>query len=316
MRRLPNLNALRAFEAAARNLSFTKAARELSVTQGAVSHQVATLETQLGLQLFERLNRRLQLTEAGRRYLPALTEALDRIAFATQELTVEERTGQLRVTVMPSFAQMWLLPRLRRFREQAPEIDVMVLASESLADFAREPVDLGVRFGFGRYAGLHVNHLMDDAVLPVCAPGLRNGRPGLGRPEDLVHHALLHDDAGEDNQLVDWGDWLRAAGVEGVDPGRGPSFSTSSFVIMSAIAGEGVALGRLTLCLQELVAGRLVQPFGPILPLDRSYWLVTTQEKARWPKVARFMAWMKEEAAAQPAWPPVEGKGQPEGDAP
>lgn len=304
MRRLPNLNALRAFEAAARHLSFTKAAEELSVTQGAVSHQVAVLEAQLGLQLFERENRRLRLTEAGRQYLPNLTEAFDRIALATQELKSEESEGQLRVTVMPSFAQMWLIPRLRRFRQRAPEIDVMVLASETLVDFSREPMDLAIRFGLGRYPGLRSERLMDDAMLPVCAPSLVERPPGLKRPEDLAHYALLHDDAGEDNHLLDWAYWLKAAGVSGVDPRRGPQFNTSSFVLMSAIAGEGVALGRLRLCQDELVAGRLVQPFGPVLTLERSYWLVTTREKARWPKVESFMAWLREEAAQQPAWPP------------
>ncbi|GAB5468174.1 MAG: transcriptional regulator GcvA [Rhodospirillales bacterium] len=310
MRRLPNLNALRAFEAAARHLSFTKAAQELSVTQGAVSHQVAALEAQLGLPLFERLNRRLRLTEAGRRYLPPLSEAFDRIALATQDLAGEESEGQLRVTVMPSFAQLWLLPRLQRFRQRAPQIDVMVLATENVADFSREPVDLGVRFGFGNYPGLYVERMMGEAILPVCAPSLLSRPPGLKRPEDLIHYALLHDDAGEDHRLIDWAGWLDQAGATEVDPTRGPQFSNSSFVVVSAVAGEGVALAKLRLCVDELIAGRLVQPFGPMVELDRAYWLATTPEKARWPKVRSFMAWLHEEAAAQSSWPPTEA---PEG---
>lgn len=303
MRRLPNLNALRAFEAAARHLSFTKAAEELSVTQGAVSHQVAALEAQLGVELFERLNRRLRLTTLGRQYLPALSEAFDRIAFATQELRVDEQEGALRVTLMPSFAQVWLLPRLRRFRERAPDVDVMVLAAERVMDFRQEPVDLAIRIGMGDYPGLWVEHLLEEFVLPVCAPSLLSRPPGLHRPEDLEHYALLHDDAGEDKRFIDWTSWLKIAGVEGVDPTRGMQFSNSSFVIMSAIAGEGVALAKLALCIEELVAGRLVQPFGPMVPMGRSYWIVTTPEKARWPKVRKFVAWLKEEAAAVPVWP-------------
>ncbi|MEO1193096.1 MAG: transcriptional regulator GcvA [Pseudomonadota bacterium] len=303
MRRLPNLNALRAFEAAARHLSFTKAAQELSVTQGAVSHQVATLEAQLGLPLFVRMNRRLFLTEAGEGYLPAISQALDRIALATEELQNADSEGPLRVTVMPSFAQLWLLPRLQHFRERAPQIDVMVLATEAIADFSREHVDLGVRFGFGDYPGLQVEYLMDEAILPVCAPSLITRPPGLREPEDLAHYALLHDDAGEETRIIDWAEWLAAAGVTCVDPTRGAQFSNSSFVVMSAVAGEGVALAKQRLCVEELIAGRLVQPFGPKMTLERAYWLATTPEKARWPKVRSFMAWLKEEAAAQPDWP-------------
>ncbi len=303
MRRLPNLNALRAFEAAARHLSFTKAAEELSVTQGAISHQVAALEAQLGIQLFERLNRRLRLTTLGSQYLPPLSDAFDRIAAATHELNLDEREGALRVTVMPSFGQVWLMPRLNRFRARAPDVDVMVLANEKLMDFRQEPVDLGLRHGKGRYPGLWKELLSKEYVLPVCAPSLLARPPGLHRPEDLKHYALLHDDAGEAVPFVDWAAWLQIAGVEGVDPNRGSSFSNSSFVIMGAVAGEGVALAKLTLCIEELIAGRLVQPFGPIVPMATSYWIVTTPEKARWPKVRAFVSWLKEEAAATPAWP-------------
>ncbi len=304
MRRLPNLNALRAFEAAARHLSFTKAASELAVTQGAVSHQVAALEEQLQVQLFDRANRRLKLTEAGHGYLPAITGAFDRIAFATQELKIEDTEGALRVTTMPSFTQMWLMPRLRRFREREPNIDVMIMATETVADFSRDAVDLGIRFGFGKYPGLVVERLMGEALLPVCAPSLVSKPPGLKRPEDLAHYELLHDDAGEDQRLIDWARWLEEVGVEGVDPSRGLQFSSSSFVVMSAVAGEGVALAKMRLCAQELHAGRLVQPFGPIMTLNRAYWMATTPEKARWPKVMAFMAWLREEAAEQRAWPP------------
>ncbi len=308
MRRLPNLNALRAFEAAARHLSFTKAAKELSVTQGAVSHQIATLEAQLEVQLFTRLNRRLELTEAGHRYLPAISGAFDRIAFATQELTAQDSDGALRVTTMTSFTQMWLMPRLRRFRKRAPDVDVMIVATERLSDFSREPVDVGIRFGLGNYPDLVVEHLMNEALLPVCAPGLVTKPPGLKRPEDLEHYVLLHDDAGEENRHIDWTRWLGDVGIENVDPGRGPQFSNSSFVVMGAVAGEGVALAKLRLCSEELFAGRLVQPFGPVMKFRQAYWMVTTPEKARWPKVQAFMTWLKEEAEMQRLWPIPSGE--------
>lgn len=303
MRRMPNLNALRAFEAAARHLSFTKAAQELSVTQGAVSHQVAALEAQLGVQLFERLNRKLVLTKIGQRYQPALSEAFDRIASATQELRSDEREGALRVTVMPSFAQIWLMPRLKRFRERAPDVDVMVLATERVMDFLQEPVDLGIRMGSGKFPSLWCEPLMEEFILPVCSPSLLTQPPGLHRPDDLAHYGLLHDDAGEDHGFTDWAAWLELVGAKGVDTNRGMQFSNSSFVIMSAIAGEGVALAKLGLCIEELIAGRLVQPFGPIVPMNRGYHIVTTPEKARWPKVKAFVEWLKEEQAAVPRWP-------------
>ncbi len=312
MRRLPNLNALRAFEAAARHLSFTKAADELAVTQGAISHQVAALEAQLGIKLFERLNRRLRLTKIGLQYQPALTEAFDRIASATQELRSDEQDGALRVTVLPSFAQIWLMPKLHRFRERRPDIDVMLMATERIMDFLQEPVDLGIRMAASPSQGLWSERLAEEYILPVCAPHLVTEPPGLHTPDDLAHYGLLHDDAGENvlhddagrnRSFTNWSDWLRMVDAKGVDPNRGMQFSNSSFVIMSAVAGEGVALGKLRLCIEELLSGRLVQPFGPIMPTNRGYYLVTTQEKARWPKVRAFVEWIKEEHANFPSWP-------------
>lgn len=304
MRRLPNLNALRAFEAAGRHLSFTKAAAELNVTQGAISHQVASLEAQLGMALFRRLNRRLELTEAGVAFLPELTKAFDHIARGVAELSRKEASGALKVSVMPSFAARWLLPRLSRFRALAPDIDVMVLSTDALADFAGDEIDLGIRFGFGSYPGLKVTRLMGDSLLPVCAPALLEKLPELRSPEALSRTQLLHDDAGEEGPAqIGWRGWLKQAGVASIDASRGAFFSDSSMVVIAALAGEGVALARLSLCLDELVAGRLVQPFGPILPHGRSYYIATTQEKARWPKVASFTDWLIEEAAALPDWP-------------
>lgn len=305
-RRLPNLNALKAFEAAARHLSFTKAAEELNVTQGAISHQVQGLEEQLGLQLFRRLNRRLALTEAGRDYLPALSEAFDRIAAATDRLKSQEESGILTVTVLPSFAARWLLPRLNRFRALAPDIDVMVSSKHQIVDLEREAMDLAIRFGtgMGQYPHLHETFLMDDVVLPVMAPVLRDGRPPPKHPEELKDYPLLHDEVSDMEQAVDWRRWLGIAGVNGVDWRRGTIFSDSSFVVLAAIAGEGLALARRSLCADDVAAGRLVQPFGPTLPMKQTYRALTTPEKAAWPKVRRFIEWLVAEATAQPKLPP------------
>ena len=304
-RRLPNLNALKAFEAAARHLSFTKAAAELNVTQGAVSHQVQALEEQLGLLLFKRMNRRLALTEAGKSYLPALGEAFDRIAEATRRLGRDRSAGPLKLSTMPSFASRWLLPRLAKLRRVAPELELMISATPALVDLHDDQFDLVIRFGVGSYPDLAETFLMGDDVLPICAPALLQRGPGLRRPEDLAHHTLLHDEVGPREQGVDWQRWLSAAGVKGIDLKRGPMFSDSSFVVQAAIAGEGVGLGRRSLCLDDLVAGRLVQPFGPVVPVAMTYRLLTTPEKAGWPKVERFRAWIQAEIAALPPLPPV-----------
>jgi LysR family glycine cleavage system transcriptional activator len=303
-RRLPNLNALKAFEAAARHLSFTKAAAELNVTQGAVSHQVQALEEQLGLLLFKRMNRRLALTEAGRNYLPALGEAFDRIAEATRRLGRDRSAGPLKLSTMPSFASRWLLPRLAKLRRVAPELELMISATPALVDLHDDQFDLVIRFGVGSYPDLTETFLMGDAVVPVCAPALLQRAP-LRKPEDLAHHTLLHDEVGPREQGVDWQRWLSSAGVKGIDVKRGPIFSDSSFVVLAAIAGEGVGLARLSLCQDDLVAGRLVQPFGPIMPVAMTYRLLTTPEKAAWPKVERFRDWILAEIAALPALPPA-----------
>jgi LysR family glycine cleavage system transcriptional activator len=297
-RRLPPLNAIRAFEAAARHLSFTKAAEELFVTQAAISHQIKALEAALGLQLFRRFNRRLMLTDAGQAYLPPLREALDGIAAATERLRAAEQTGSLKVSVLPSFAAKWLLPRLSRFRERHPEIDVLVSASNALVDFAREEADIAIRYGFGRYPGLEVEFLMGDRIFPVCSPKLLETGPPLRGPADLRHHTLLHDADALADESESWRVWLEAAGVSGVDPSRGPGFSDSSMLLQAAVDGQGVALGRSALAALDLEAGRLVQPFGPSIPSNLSYFIVTQRGAGERPKVRLFHDWLLEEAAA------------------
>ena len=297
-RRLPPLNAIRAFEAAARHLSFTAAAKELYVTQAAVSHQVKALEEHLGIQLFLRRNRRLILTDAGQRYLPPLREALDMVHRATDRLRTAESTGALKVSVLTSFAAKWLIPRLARFWERHPEIDVLVSANDKLVDFAYDDHDMAIRYGRGHYPDLRADKLMHDAIFPVCSPRLLEGPNPLRSPADLKHHTLLHDTVQGTEDDPDWRLWLKAAGVEDVDPARGPGFSHSSMALEAAIGGQGVVLGRSSLTVDDLAAGRLVQPFGPTMTSTFVYTIVSPREIADQPKVRLFREWLLEEGAA------------------
>lgn len=292
MRRLPPLNALRAFEAAARHLSFTRAAEELSVTQAAVSHQVKALEERLGVALFRRVHRGLLLTEAGQRLLPVLTQAFDRIAMVTAQLdAVPSRT--LRITVVPSFAARWLVPRLHRFQQAHPDITVHLQAEDRVVDLALENIDCGIRYGRGDYPGLEVEALMQDDVFPVCAPALVTGEHPLRTPDDLRHHVLVHDD-----YAMDWRMWLTTAGVEGVDPDQGPAFDRTDMLLDYVAEGRGVALGRTTLVADDLARGRLVKPFELSLPSDYAYYLACRPDVMHQPRFVAFRDWLLEEAGA------------------
>ncbi len=294
-RRLPPLNALRAFEAAARHLSFTKAAEELHVTQAAISHQVKTLEEHLGLKLFRRLHRQLLLTDSGQLYMPPVSKAFRLLQDATHQLLRQDAAGPLTVSVLPSFAAGWLVPRLGRFRQLWPDIDLRIDPSFELVDFSRADVDVGVRYGRGRYPGLRSDRLMEEDIFPVCSPELVHGPPGLRVPADLVHHTLLHDDG-----HGDWRTWLLAAGVDDVDPTRGIVLTDSSMLIQAALAGQGVALARAVLAGDELAAGRLVRPFELNLPTEFAYYVVCPFDTAEQPKIAAFRQWLLAEAERGP----------------
>jgi LysR family glycine cleavage system transcriptional activator len=289
---LPPLNALRVFEVAARQLSFTRAADELHVTQTAVSHQMRLLEAHLGVPLFVRLPRRLELTAHGQAYARELGRVFARIQDATAALTVRPGRQVLALTSLPSFAARWLLPRIGRFSRAHPDTDLRLIATERQLDFAREPVDVGIRFGYGRYAGLRAEKLMDDAWFPVCAPRLLAKRrsPTLA---DLRRQPLLHDDSQEV-----WRRWLRAAGARGVDPERGHVFTDASMMLQAAADGHGFAMGRRALVERDLAARRLVRPFPLSLPCDQSYYLVASEQTAELPKVKAFRAWIVAEAGA------------------
>jgi LysR family glycine cleavage system transcriptional activator len=314
-RRLPPLNALRAFEAAARHLSFTRAAEELHVTQTAISHQIRALEERLGVRLFRRLPRGLLLTEEAQRYLPPVRDAFDQIAAATERLGAAGASGVLTVSVLPSFAAKWLVPRLGRFRAAHPEIDVRLSASMQLVDFAKEDVDVGIRMGRGVYPGLRVERMFGEEAFPVCSPKLLEGPHPLRTPGDLRHQTLLHDqDVGAvmaSDARQGWRLWLERAGVEGVDVERGPIFDDTSLLVQAAIDGQGVALGRRVLCAADLAAGRLVRPFELALPFRMAYYLVCPEALAERARIAAFRRWIMAEAKGQDG---VEAVDRPQAD--
>jgi LysR family glycine cleavage system transcriptional activator len=291
-RRLPSLNALKAFEAAARYQSFTKAAEELSVTQGAVSHQVKALELELGIRLFDRERQGLIITRAGRTYLEVVRDAFDRIALGTERIQHQSRAGALTVSTSPDFAAKWLVNRLGRFAEAHSDIDLRISATMQHVDFAREDVDLAVRHGDGNWAGLDVVRLCSEELFAVCSPKLLSGPNRIREPSDVLKFPLLHLD-----DRKDWSEWLEVAGV--VDPGlsHGPVLNRASMIIDAAVDGQGIALARTTLAAWDLINGRLTRPFAAALRLSKSYWIVCPKATSTLPKITTFRDWLLAEAA-------------------
>ena len=297
-RRLPPLNALRAFEAAARHMNFSRAADELSVTPGAVSQQIQNLEEYIGAALFKRTPKGLLLTDGAQTALPALREAFDRLAEAASLLTAAEDGRRLTVSAAPSFAAKWLVPRLGRFEALHPEVDVWLSAGLELVDFTGGEVDLAIRYGTGRYPGLEVTRLLGETVSPVVSPRLLEETP-LNELADLAGHILLHDGSPDaDDSCPDWSMWLAARQVRGVDGARGPRFNQSSLVIEAAVNGRGVALAKRTLAQADLDAGRLVAPFNIATAVDFAYFIVHPKAKGRLSQVRAFVAWLAAEAEA------------------
>jgi LysR family glycine cleavage system transcriptional activator len=302
VRRLPPLNALRAFEAAARHLSFSAAAAELHVTPAAISHQIKALEDDLGVKLFRRLNREVQLTDAGQACLPGLRDGFDRITEAVALAQRQDAGGILTVSSSPALAAKFLVPRVEKFRTLHPEIDLRVDASMHLVDFAREAVHVALRYGRGHYPGLNVKLLLRTELVVVCAPSLLRGTHPLRAPKDLRHHMLIHDETlASDPSSPDWPMWLRAAGVDGVDTHRGLRFNQGALAIDAAIAGRGILLTRNVFAADDLVAGRLVRLFDAATPVDFAVYVVTPNAAAGLPKVKAFCDWVTAEAAAMTA---------------
>jgi LysR family glycine cleavage system transcriptional activator len=310
--RLPPLNALRAFEAAARHLSVKKAAVELNVTPAAVSHQIRMLEDYLGVQLFHRYNRALELTDAARASLPKLREGFDCLVQAVERLRSHVSGGVLTVSAAPSFAARWLMPRLHRFIAAHPEVDVRVsarmrrvsvdgkgdVAERATVEAWLDDSDIAILYGRGNYPSLWVKKLLDLTITPICSPQLLKGDHPLKSPADLSRHMLLHDDTGDlyDNEPF-WDVWLREAGVNGVDSRRGPHFSHAVLAFEAAIDAVGVVATMPVLAAEDLATGRLVAPFDLRVPLASAYYLVCHESASTRPAVALFRDWLLEEAA-------------------
>jgi len=316
--RLPPLNALKAFEAAGRHLSVKKAAAELNVTPAAVSHQIKALEDALGVKLFLRRNRALELTEAARACLPKLREGFDSLAQAVERLRAHKGGGMLTVSAAPSFAARWLMPRLHRFLAAHPETDVRVSARlRQTAEGARRGAaaeratvdawlsdsDVAILYGRGDYPGFKVDKLMALSITPICSPKLLTDPDyPLLRPADLRHQLLLHDDTGDVYDGVSfWEVWLKAADVQGVDVTRGPHFSHAVLAFEAAAEGHGVVATMPVLAEADLNAARLITPFALRVPLQSAYFLVSAEPAGGRPGVAEFRKWLLAEAAKETA---------------
>ncbi|HEX7792027.1 MAG TPA: transcriptional regulator GcvA [Afipia sp.] len=287
--RLPSLNGLRAFEAAARHLSFTTAALELNVTQTAISHQIRRLEEELGIRLFVRQSRSLALTPQAAEYLPGIRAAFQDLRIATDRLLRNGNDRVLTVSTITSFAAKWLLPRLPAFQDKHPEIDVRITTSMDLVDFRRGDVDAAIRYGRGRWPSVKADWLMADQLFPVCSPALLEGKHGLKRPADIARFTLLHNSSNGD----DWRLWLAAAGLPAeLAKSPGLTFDLAFMTLQAAIDGQGIAIGHTSFVQDDIVKGRLVAPFDVTLPAEAGYYFITPDDKKVTPKIEAFRAWL------------------------
>ncbi|MBD2785696.1 transcriptional regulator GcvA [Xenorhabdus sp. DI] len=294
-KRLPPLNALRVFDAAARHLSFTKAAEELFVTQAAVSHQMKSLEDFLGLKLFRRRNRSLLLTEDGQSYYLDIKEIFTAINDATRKLQARSAKGALTVSLSPSFAIQWLVPRLSGFNQSFPGIDVRIQAVDREEDKLADDVDVAIFYGRGNWPGLRTDRLYPEYLLPVCSPSLLTGDRPLKTPSDLAKHTLLHD-----SSRRDWQAYIRQLDMQQqINVQQGPIFSHSAMVIQAAVHGQGVALANNVMAQNEIDAGRLVCPFNDVLVSKNAFYLVCHDNQAELGKIAAFRKWILTQAATE-----------------
>lgn len=285
--RLPPLNALRAFEAAARHLSFTRAAEELFVTQAAVSHQIKSLEEHLTIKLFMRKNRALLLTEEGQAYYLDIKDIFTALHDATEKLLARGAKGAITVSLQPSFAIQWLVPRLNAFNLLHPEIDVRIKAVDQPDNSLTEDVDVAIYYGRGRWTNVLAEQLHTEYLIPVCSPLLINGKKPLYTVNDLANHTLLHD-----TSRRDWKRWFKEVGVKGVNVNHGPIFSHSAMVLQAAVHGQGIALANSVLAKPDIDAGRLVCPFNDVLVSKNAYYIVCREQQADLGKIQAFREWV------------------------
>jgi LysR family glycine cleavage system transcriptional activator len=285
--KLPPLNALRAFEASARQLSFTKAAEELFVTQAAISHQIKSLEEHLGIKLFMRKNRSLLLSEEGQSYYLDIKEIFTALHEATEKLLARGAKGAITVSMQPSFAIQWLVPRLNTFNQLHPEIDVRIKAVDQADNSLTEDVDIAIYYGRGRWNGVYAEKLHTEYLIPVCSPLLLQGKKPLDTVADLTQHTLLHD-----TSRRDWKRWFKEVGVKGANVNHGAIFSHSSMVLQAAIYGQGVALVNSVLAKPDIDMGRLIVPFEHVLISKSSFYIVCREEQMGLGKIASFREWV------------------------
>ncbi|MCP4469780.1 MAG: transcriptional regulator GcvA [Gammaproteobacteria bacterium] len=286
-RRLPPLNSLKSFEVAGRLLSFTAAARELNVTQAAISHQIKVIEDFLGVALFDRYPRRLALSEQGKALLPEVIEAFDRVSQAVAAINREQYSNVLSVRLAPSFAAKWLSPRLKYFWLQYPEVDLRLYHSHDAVDFEREEIDIAVTYGKGDWPGVVVDKLLSLDFFPVCSPAfLHNDKP-LNDINNLRYYALLHD-----ANYECWRDWLELAGIGDIEANRGTVIDDTNVLIQAAIDGQGIALGSTTFVEDLLESGRLVKPFDVTLVNEFAYYVVCPEVHLKNPALRAFKEWL------------------------
>jgi LysR family glycine cleavage system transcriptional activator len=300
---IPGTRALRTFEVAGRHLNFTRAAAELGLTPAAVSHQIKEFEDRLGVALFQRTSRSMRLTQPGEILHAATMEALDGLARAAARARKSSAT-QLKVTAPASIAAKWLVPRIDEFMELWPDIDVRMDVSPNVRDFARDDIDVAIRWGKGDYPGMRADRLFDDTISPVCSPKLLDANRPLKEPRDLMNYRLIHVSwSGQGVTWPDWRMWMLAAGIKDFDEGPGLHFADSAPAIQAAIDGQGVVLGDSSLVADDLASGRLVQPFELSIkgPPQFAYYVVSPAETAGDPLVRAFREWVLEEAAKTPS---------------
>ncbi len=286
LRQLPALNSLKAFEAAARHESFSRAADELFVTHGAVSHQIRALESELGVALFQRDGKRVRLTDTGRRYATQVRVALNTLADATREIRAGDRERRLVVSMLTSFAARWVTPRIGSFIEAHPEWDLELQSTNAISDFARDDIDVAIRFGFGKYPGLHAELLLDEIFFPACSPNF-NGGQLPGEPRELARLPLLRSD----DEL--WRPWFDAAGLTDLEePRRGVLYQDSSNLLQAAIDGQGIALVRRSLAMHEIASGRLVRLFTIDGPSPWRYYFICPPQLLQSARVQAFRQWV------------------------
>jgi len=299
--RLPPLNALRAFEASARQLSFTRAAEELFVTQAAVSHQIKALEEHLGIKMFMRKNRSLLLTEEGQSYYLDIKDIFTSLHDATERLLARGAKGAITVSSQASFAIQWLVPKLAAFNALHPEIDVRIKAVDQAENSLTEDVDVAIYYGRGNWPAVHADKLQTEYLIPVCSPlliqeGLARSKPPLLSLDDLKHHTLLHD-----TSRKDWRRWFKQIGVKGSNVNHGPIFSHSAMVVQAAVHGQGVALAYNVLAKPDIDSGRLVCPFNDVLVSKNAYFVVCRESQKDIGKIEAFREWLLDLVAAEQA---------------